>query len=101
MIASKNYPQGLTRIIFETLVSLTPELAGESGALTPELLQRVEKEAHRRLAPQVDLYGRDRLFFDLIYERSFAEARDLFLETALSTSRPQEPPRPSDSQAVA
>ena len=99
MNASANYPQGLTRIIFEALVSLTPGLAAEGETLTPQLLQQVEKEVHRQLAPQGN--GRDRLFFDMIYGRSFAEARDLVLQAASRPSRPKAAPRPVALQAMA
>lgn len=93
MNASANYPQGLTKIIFEALVSLTPGLAAEGESLTPELLQRVEMEVHRRLAPQGN--GRDRLFFDFIFGRSFAEARDLMLQTSSRPRRAKTAPRPA------
>ncbi len=87
MSAKANYPQGLTRIIFEALVAMTPELAAEGASLTPELLGRVESDVHRRLAPEGN--GRDRLIFDMVFNRSFAEARDLVLNTSRRPSRPR------------
>lgn len=97
--ANPDYPRGLTRIIFEALVFLTPGLAAEGESLTPELLDRVEREVHRQLAPQGD--GRDRLFFDMIYHRSFAEARDLILNAGACSARPKRVPRPVALQAMA
>jgi hypothetical protein len=99
MSANPNYPRGLTRIIFETLVSLTPGLAAEGESLTPELLARVERDLHRQLAPQGN--GRDRLFFDMIFGRSFAEASDLVLCAGARPARPKSVPRPVALQAMA
>ncbi len=99
MNANPDYPRGLTRIIFETLVSLTPGLAAEGESLTPDLLDRVERDVHRQLAPQGN--GRDRLFFDMIYGRSFAEARDLVLNAGVRPARPKTAPRPVALQAMA
>ena len=86
MNAKANYPTGLTRLIFEALVSMTPELAAEGVTLTPELLSRVERDVHRQLAPASN--GRERLIFDMVFRRSFSEARDLVLQ---STRRPDRP----------
>jgi hypothetical protein len=101
MSANANYPRGLTRIIFEALVSLTPGLAAEGETLTPELLARVEKDVHRQLAPQGN--ERDRLFFDMVFGRSFAEARDLVLRTNSGAlpARTKTAPRPAVLQAMA
>lgn len=91
----------MTHIIFEALVSLNPGLAAEGESLTPELLDCVEREVHRQLASQGD--GRDRLFFDMIYHRSFAEARDLALNAGARPARPKSKrmSRPLALQAMA
>ncbi|MFH1033511.1 MAG: hypothetical protein V1806_03310 [Pseudomonadota bacterium] len=99
MSANTSYPRGLTRIIFETLVALTPGLAAEGESLSPALLARVEQEVHRQLAPQGN--GRDRLFFDMVFGRSFAEASDLMLSTSTRPARPKTAPRPVALQAMA
>ncbi|MCA1906016.1 MAG: hypothetical protein LDL11_05440 [Desulfarculus sp.] len=77
MSATNSYPRGLTRIIFESLVALTPELAAEGESWSPEVLDRLEHDVHSRLAPQDGL--RERLVFDMVFQRSFAEARQLLL----------------------
>lgn len=99
MNANPSYPRGLTRIIFETLVALTPGLAAEGEPLTPELLDRVEKQVHRQLAPLGN--GRDRLVFDMIFGRSFAEASDLVLQAPARPARRKAAPRPVALQAMA
>jgi hypothetical protein len=99
MSANTSYPRGLTRIIFETLVSLTPGLAAEGESLTPELLTRVEQDVRRQLAPQGN--ERDRLFFDMVFGRSFAEARDLVLSTSARPALPKTAARPVALQAMA
>jgi hypothetical protein len=80
MSATDNDPRGLTRVIFESLVALTPELAAEGEAWSPEVLDRLERDVHLRLAPQDGL--RERLVFDMVFHRSFAEARALLLGDA-------------------
>ncbi len=77
MSATNSYPRGLTRVIFESLVALTPELASEGESWSPEVLDRLESDVHSRLAPQDGL--RERLVFDMVFHRSFAEARELLL----------------------
>ncbi|MFH1059719.1 MAG: hypothetical protein V1797_13725 [Pseudomonadota bacterium] len=77
MSATNTYPHGLTRVIFESLVALTPDMAAEGEAWSPEFLQRVEQDVHRSLAP-VDS-PRDRLIFDMVFRRAFAEASELLL----------------------
>ena len=80
MSTTNTYPRGLTRVIFESLVSLTPELAAEGESWSPEVLDRLESDVHRRLAPQDA--PRERLIFDMVFRRSFAEARDLLMAGA-------------------
>lgn len=95
MNASTNYPRGLTRLIFEALVSVTPQLAAEGETLTPELLGRVEDAVHQQLAPQGN--GRDRIIFDMVFRRSFAEAQDLILH---QEARPARTLRPVQAVAL-
>lgn len=77
MSATNSYPRGLTRVIFESLVALTPELAAEGESWSPEVLDRLERDVHLRLAPEDG--QRERLIFDMVFQRSFAEARQLLL----------------------
>lgn len=42
MNARTPHPQGLTRLIFETLVSLTPEVVSSGEHWSPEILDRVD-----------------------------------------------------------
>lgn len=77
MSATNSYPHGMTRVIFESLVALTPDLAAEGESWSPEILARVEQDVHRRLAPQDN--SSERLIFDMLFRRSFAEAKDLLL----------------------
>jgi hypothetical protein len=85
MNAATNYPRGLTRLIFEALVSVTPQLAAEGETLTPELLQRVEQAVHQQLAPEGS--DRDRLIFDMVFSRSFSEAQNLILHQEARPAR--------------
>lgn len=77
MSTTTAYPHGLTRVIFESLVALTPDLMAEGESWSPELLARVEQDVRRRLAPEGG--PAERLIFDMVFRRSFAEARDLLL----------------------
>lgn len=77
MSATTNHPHGLTRVIFESLVAMTPELAAEGEAWSPEILARVEQDVHRSLAPQGT--PSERLIFDMVFRRAFAEAKELVL----------------------
>lgn len=81
MNAATNQPQGLTRLIFDTLVSLTPEVVACGEHWSPELLARVEGEVRRQLAPAGN--GRSNLIFDMVFRRAFAEARELILHQAV------------------
>ena len=68
-------PRGLTRLIYENLVALTPEILANGETWTPDLLDRVEHDLHQRMAPTGS--KRQELIFDMVFRRSFAEARDL------------------------
>ena len=81
MSETNTYPHGLTRVIFESLVALTPDLAAEGEGWSPELLARVEQDVRHRLAPQGG--PSERLIFDLLFGRSFAEAKELMLGGAM------------------
>jgi len=68
-------PRGLTRLIYENLVAITPEVLSNGETWTPDLLDRVEHDLHQRLAPSGS--KRQKLIFNMVFRRSFAEARDL------------------------
>jgi hypothetical protein len=85
MNAMNTQPQGLTRLIFDTLVTLTPEVVASGEHWSPELLERVEGEVRRQLAPTDN--GRGNLIFDMVFRRAFAEARALILHQALIPSQ--------------
>lgn len=75
MEALQNQPRGLTRLIYENLVAITPEVLANGETWTPEILDRVEHDLHQRLAPSGS--KRQELIFNMVFRRSFAEARDL------------------------
>ncbi len=79
MERTQNQLQGLSRAIYESLLSLTPTLLGEGEWWDEELLDRVEEDLRRRLAPRHDLSARH--VFELVFRRSFAEARSCLVET--------------------
>jgi hypothetical protein len=68
-------PRGLTRLIYENLVAITPEVLANGETWTPDLLDRVEHDLHQRLAPSGS--KRQEIIFNMVFSRSFAEARDL------------------------
>lgn len=70
--------RGLTRLIVESLVEKTAEMAACGESWTPEILDRVEEALHQRLAPPAS--QRRRLIFDMVFRRSFAEAKGLILQ---------------------
>ncbi len=80
MNANTAYPQGLTRVIFETLVALTPEVVANGESWSPQLLGEVEHDVRQQLAPRGSV--RDSLIFDMVFRRAFAEARNLLLQTS-------------------
>lgn len=75
MEAFETQPRGLTRLIYENLVAITPEVLANGETWTPDLLDRVEHDLHQRLAPSGS--KRQELIFNMVFRRSFAEARDL------------------------
>lgn len=70
--------RGLTRLIVESLVEKTAEMAACGESWSPEILDRMEEDIHHRLAPPAS--QRRRLIFDMVFRRSFAEARELILQ---------------------
>ncbi len=68
-------PRGLTRLIYENLVALTPEVLANGETWTPDLLDRIEHDLHQQMAPTGS--KRQELIFDMVFRRSFAEAREL------------------------
>jgi hypothetical protein len=70
-------PRGLARLIYESLTAAAPEMQAEGEFWTPELLDRVEAELHGRLRPAGST--RSAAIFDMVFRRSFAEARELIL----------------------
>ncbi len=75
MEAIEMQPRGLTRLIFENLVAITPEVLANGETWTPDMFDRVEHDLHQRLAPSGS--RRQELIFDMVFHRSFAEARDM------------------------
>jgi hypothetical protein len=75
MEAQENQARGLTRLIYENLVAITPAVLANGETWTPDLFDRVEHDLHQRLAPSGS--KRQELIFDMVFHRSFAEARDL------------------------
>jgi|Deesub1362A_J573_1020465.scaffolds.fasta_scaffold06696_1 hypothetical protein len=73
MERTQNQLQGLSRAIYESLVHMTPMLLSEGEPWNDALLDRVEEDLRRQLAPRDDTVARD--VFDMVFRRSFAEAR--------------------------
>ncbi len=71
-------PKGLTRVIFESMLELTPEVLENGECWSPELLSQVKRQLHRRLAPEGS--GRERIIFDMVFRRAFSEAGHLIQE---------------------
>lgn len=76
MSSQKQTAGGLTRIILESLVNITPEIVASGQSVDDQLLQEVEDRVHQSLAPKEGTS--DKLIFDMVFKRSFAEARELF-----------------------
>ncbi len=75
MESQSTQPRGLTRLIYENLVALTPEVLASGESWTPELLERVEQDLHHLLSPSGS--QREQLIFNMVFRRAFAEAREL------------------------
>ena len=69
--------RGLTRLIVESLVEKTAEMAACGETWSPELLDKVEEDLRQHLAPPMS--QRRGLIFDMVFRRSFAEAKELIL----------------------
>jgi hypothetical protein len=98
MNANTQYPRGLARVIFETLVELTPEVVASGESWSPEMLAQAERDVRNRLAPGDN--ARNDLIFDMVFGRSFAEAAYLLLEPS-ALSRPTQVLRRPPVQAIA
>lgn len=79
MAQHSSEPKGLTRVIYETLEGLTMEVASEGIGWSDQLLAEVEAQVRSRLAPPKD--SRAGLVFDMVFKRSFGEAKELLLAT--------------------
>ncbi len=80
MERNEKYPVGLTRLIFEALVRMTPEVLDCGEAWNAAILDRVQSDVYNQLAPEGS--PRQRLIFNVVFHRAFREARDLILGLA-------------------
>ncbi len=78
MAKTDNKARGLTRLIYEALVSQTPELVEAGESWTPELLDQVEHNLKQKFSPRPT--QREQLIFNMVFQRSFAEAKHLLLD---------------------
>jgi hypothetical protein len=69
---------GLTKVILEALITITPEVVEAGEQWSPELLDAVETKVHEALSPKCS--AKEQILFDFIFDRSFKEAKALFLE---------------------
>lgn len=78
---SSNQPQakGLTKVIYQALEAVKLEVVAEDEGWSSQLLEQVEQEVRSQMAPAEGQAGA--LLFDLVFQRSFAEAADLFLSS--------------------
>lgn len=79
--------KGLTKVIYQALEAVMLDVVAEGECWTPRLLEQVEQELRIQMSPAGD--ESTGLIFDMVFQRSFAEAADLFLATLppqLSTS---------------
>jgi len=83
--------QGLTRLIAESLLDMTAEMTASGEEWSAELLDQVERDLHKRLAPPPSQTGR--FVFDLVFKRSFAEAKGLILKLSAASPSPETRPR--------
>jgi len=78
-------PRGLTRIIYEALVSQTPELAASGESWTPEILRMIEDNLRQSMSPRDS--RRSQLVFNMVFHRAFSEASDLLLTDCAMRAR--------------
>ena len=69
---------GLTRVIVETLYSLHTELLEEGQDLNSELLDVVGSQVRACLCPGPNK-AREQIIFEMVFQRAFGEARDIYL----------------------
>lgn len=75
MAAYQAQPVGLAQIIFETLLDATSDLLAEGEYWTASNLRRVKRQVREQFA--ASRQGRDRDFFELVFDRAFDEAAGL------------------------
>lgn len=72
--AAYQEPKGLTRVILDSLVEVTPQVLANGESWDEELFAQVQERVRRRLAPR----DRDSAWFELVFRRSFTEAKLIF-----------------------
>lgn len=77
--------QGLTTVILDSLLDVSAYLAKQGEPVTPEVLNVVEHDLRRHLAPTDSQRGR--LLFDMVFRRSFALARDILATSGRTVDR--------------
>lgn len=98
MARTDNKLCGLTRLIYDGLISQTLELMEAGDNWSPEILDRVEDELMQKFAPRPS--QRDQLIFNMVYHRSFAEAKKLLLGSVSLTPSQSVYPEPAIRQAA-
>jgi hypothetical protein len=77
MPADQNEIPAFTRLILDSLWSLHAELIESGQGWSSELLDQVEDQVYERLSAGIQ--GHQSLFFDLVFRRAFAEAKEICL----------------------
>jgi hypothetical protein len=75
MPAEQNELPGLTRLILDSLWAMHAELIESGQGWSKDLLDQVEKQVYQRLSPGGT--ERQRLIFDMVFNRAFAEAKEI------------------------
>ncbi len=89
--------KGLTRVILDSLVEVTPQVLASGESWDEELFTQVRENVRRRLAPR----GHDSAWFDLVFRRSFGEAKLIFQQLLSITPLDGSAGRPGRHHATA
>jgi hypothetical protein len=79
MSSDQAQAKGLTKVIYQALEAVKLEVVAEGEGWSSQLLDQVEREVRSQMAPPDGEAGA--VLFDLVFQRSFAEAADLFLSS--------------------
>ena len=94
-----NEIHGLSGLILDAMINATATLVGEGEEWTPTVLNELQASLHRELAPAEST--RQRMIFDMVFNRAFSEASDQLMTLVSLNQANQDEHRVNNGQATA